>query len=218
MIEPLRRYRIRAAVGRPTPAGVSWIALALAATLVVGCQAIAVPQPVQEPGPRTALEGCHLPGSLEKGGGTLTFDWQTSVEMIVPDGEVLFFTSDLDNATCEVWRGPDGTWGNSVVGIGRLDPADPSALTYDTGMNAAPANPRIIAVGRAPVGSTRVEATAAGDDVFTVLGAGFYVIRVDGAGPLTEIVAWNDAGVQLGRLFDPAGLQPFVTSRPTAPS
>jgi hypothetical protein len=138
-------------------ARVSWIALALAATLVGGCQAVLVPQPVQPPAPRSALEGCHLPGTSDKDSA----HWQTSVEMIVPDGEILVLTSDLAIATCEVWRGPDGTWGNAVVGTGRLDPADPAALTYDTGMNAAPANPRIIAVGRAPAGSTRVDATAA---------------------------------------------------------
>lgn len=203
MTESPRRYR--------TP----WVALALAATLIGGCQTVVL-QPV--PGARSALEGCHLPGTLAKDTETLSFDWQTSVEMLVPDGEVLFLTSGLDFATCEVWRSPDGAWGNAVVGIGRLDPADPSALTYDTGMNAAPANPRIIAVGRAPAGSTRISATAAGDDVVVVLGSGFYVVRVEGDGPLTEIVAWDGAGAELGHLFDPAGLEPFVSSRPTLPS
>ena len=210
MIEPLRRYRTRADVGRPAPTGVSWIALALAATLVGGCQTVVL-QPV--PGPTSALEGCRIEASPDKD----LAHWQTSVRMIVPDGEILVLTSDVAIATCEVWRGPDGTWGNAVVGTGRLDPADPAALTYDTGINAAPANPRIIAVGRAPAGSSRISATADGDDVAIVLGSGFYVVRVDGAGPLTEIVAWDGGGAELGRLFDPDGLEPIVSSRPTPP-
>jgi hypothetical protein len=145
--------------------------------------------------------------------------WQTAVEMIVPTGEILVLTSGLAIAVCQVGRNPDGTWGAVSVGAGRLDPADPAVLTHDTGMTGPPADPVLVAVGRTPAGSARVSATAAdGDDVAVVLGSGFYIIRVDGAGPLTEIVAWDDADVELGRLYDPTGLQPPVSSRAISPS
>ena len=190
----------------------------LAVMLLGACQAVVEPAPTPTSVPGSALEACHPPATADKGGETLTFQWRTSVEMIVPNGEILFLTSGLDDAICEAFRSADGTWGDSVLGIGRLDPAAPAALTYDMGMEAIPANPRIIAVGRAPVGSTTIQATAAdGGDVVAVLRNGFYVVRVDSAGPLTQIVADDDTGVEIARLDDSSGLQAGITSQATSP-
>lgn len=179
--------------------------LAVVAVAVGGCQAAAVPTPV--PGSRTVIEACHLPGSAEKGGQTLTFDWRTAVRQDTAETTVVLFVSGLDDLLCEATHNPDGTFGSATTGLGRLDPVASSSLTYDTGRAAGQPSPQIIVVGRMPSGTESVEVSATdGARAEANLGGGFYLGRLASPGPAAEIVARAADGAELARLSDPDGL------------
>lgn len=68
------------------------LAIALIAVLGAGCQSVA-PAPPVSPAARSAIEACRLPASDQSAPPLLGLDPDTSVEMLVPGGEVIFYTS-----------------------------------------------------------------------------------------------------------------------------
>jgi hypothetical protein len=199
-IASVKADRVKTASGSRF-AGVLLAAFALTAG---GCSPAAVP--TSSPGPRTAVEACHLPANAEKGGQTLTFGWKAWVEEDQSDAGVVFAASELNDVICEASRNPDGSFGSSAVGLGGLGPADASELTYDGGIAAAPAAPRIVVAGRAPAGTAQVD-VASGDLRGTAaLRDGLYVARLQTSQPVTEVVAMGVDGAVLAHLTDPSGL------------
>lgn len=195
---------VSATVGRR----LSRLTVALATILLVGaCEPVAVAP--ASPSAQTAVEACRPPATAEKAGQTIVFRWQASVELDLPDSVVLFLTSGLDDMTCEAIRAPGGGFAFSTSGLGRLDRADPTAFTYDTGFGPTSAAPRTIVAGRAPANASDVEARAAdGTSAVAALRSGLYIVQLNSSAPVTEIVAHDARGTRIARLADPSGLRP----------
>jgi hypothetical protein len=180
-------------------------ALSVAAALALA--ACAAPPPVPG-GPTSAIAACHAPPSAEKGGATLTFAWQLAAEEDRPEGSTLFFVSGTNDLLCQAFRSADGRFGNTSSGIGGLDPVSGSGLTYDTGTDSSTGETQIV-VGRMPLKAVAVAITGAdGVEQAATLGKGFYLAWLTTSQPVVSIVARDANGLELGRITDPAGLEP----------
>ena len=135
--------------------------LALVGVAVVGLITLGAlafwtqPVPAHAPFPSVPAQVCLPPASADKGGQTLTFDWQVAVETDRPQGSAILFVSGPDTLLCFVSRSDDGSPGGVITGLGGHGGDTRTGLTLDTGMGGPVQEPDIL-VGRIPTGTAVV--------------------------------------------------------------
>jgi hypothetical protein len=132
---------------RPTHDRRPWVLAAAAVVVgVIALGALALwggpPHLAHVPFPSVPAQICQAPASADKGGQTLTFDWQVAVEADRPQGSAILFVSGPDTLLCFVSRF-DGDWlGGVITGLGGHRADTRTGLTLDSGMGGpAPQRP-----------------------------------------------------------------------------
>jgi hypothetical protein len=197
--------------------------LVVAALIVVVLVAFRItqssePAPTQSPGSVSAIDACQLPSSDVKSGGT--YKWQMVVRLDSPQESAIVFVSDLDILQCEAWRGSDGTFYGSFMGVGTFQPRSGTALTYDIGTGPSTTYPTEMVIGQVPSGTGSVDVvTTDGEHHSAAVGDGWYLAWATTTGQEDEVVeidARDSAGKVIASLADPSGLQAGVSAAPAS--
>jgi hypothetical protein len=187
-----------------------WELVAVALVGVIALAALAVwaqPHPGHIPFPSVPAQVCHPPVSADKGGQTLTFDWQVAVETDRPQGSAILFVSRPDTLLCFVSRSDDSSLGMVITGLGGHRGDTRTGLTLDTGMGG-PAQAPDILVGRVPTGTVTVRlGMGDGSEGTAALGNGYYLAWLSVPADPVRIDALDAGDHLLGRLADASGLQ-----------
>ena len=197
---------------RSTVRPVLVVAVLVVAALAVARVTQASTPPENPPqGPTSAIDACGLPGSAQKGGSTITFEWQLAVRLDSPEESSLVFISGSNLLECDAWRGSDGVFSSAVTSVGGYTPTSENVLTYDTGSGGSGGNyPSVLVIGRVPTGTASVDViTADGERHSAAIGNGWYMAWAPKAGPNDDVVvidARDSAGHVIAELADPAGL------------
>ena len=156
----------------------------------------------------SAFTSLHLPPvSADKGGQTLTFDWQVAVETDRTQGSAILFVSGSDTLLCFVSRSDDGSPGGVITGLGGHAGDTRTGLTIDSGMGGPVQEPDIL-VGRIPTGTATVRlGMGDGSEESAALGNGYHLAWLSVPAVPVRIDALDASGHLLGRLADPNGLQ-----------
>jgi len=185
------------------------LAAAIAGAAIVGVQG--GPATGTHPGPATAtvLMGlCHV----SVGGGSTATALRV-VERARSDDVTVYAVDGARTVLCDGHRDARGVFRVASSGYGRVEPADPGALTYDTAIGAgSPPQPAVVA-GRVTADATRVVVVADGGQADASVANGLFVARLESAGRVTSIVALDASGHAIARLADESGLRPPVASR-----
>ena len=159
------------------------------------------------PFPSVPAQVCQPPAGADKGGQTLTFDWQVAVETDRPQGSAILLVSGPDTLLCFVSRSDDGSLGSVSTGLGGHRGDTRTGLTLDTGMRGPAPAPDIL-VGRVPTGTATVRlGMGDGSDESAALGNGYYLAWLTVPADPVRIDARDADGHLLGRLADANGLQ-----------
>jgi hypothetical protein len=150
---------------------------------------------------------CEPPASADKGGQTLTVDWQVAVETDRPQGSAILFVSGPDTLLCFVSRSDDGSLGGISTGLGGHRGDTRTGLTLDSGMGG-PTQALEILVGRIPTGTVAVRlGMGDGFEETAALGNGYYLAWLSVPAVPVRIDALDASGHLLARLADANGLQ-----------
>lgn len=183
--------------------GVAVVGMIALAALAVWAQ----PHPAHVPFPSVPAQVCLPPASANKGGQTLTFDWQVAVETDRPQGSAILFVSGSDTLLCFVSRSNDGSPGGVITGLGGHAGDTRTGLTIDSGMGGPVQEPDIL-VGRVPKETAAVRlGMGDGSEESAALGGGYYLAWLGVPADPVRIDALDAGGHLLGRLADPNGLQ-----------
>jgi hypothetical protein len=201
---------------RSTLRAVLAIVAIIAVAIVVG-RAVQSPGPTPEPGSSSALEACQLPASDLKAGGA-AYQWQVAVRLDSPQQSAILFTSGRNVAQCEAYRGPDGTFNGSSIGVGIFEPQSGTALTYDTGGVANGTYSNQLVIGQVPLGTASIDVlTSDGEHHSAAIGNGWYMAWATTTGQsdrVVEIDALDSAGKIIANMGDPSGLRAGTTEEP----
>jgi hypothetical protein len=174
------------------------LGLLLGAVVLGGCGS--VPSgPSLAPAHATAAAACL--GSVGPG-------WQVAVESDRSDAATLALVSGDSIAVCQTWREANGGgFGNIMTGTGLHPAPSPATLSYVTGGGTG--DQASFLVGRVPASARTVSVSVAdGFQQPAVLGDGLWLAWLDEPAQPTAIEARDGSGTVVGRLADPAGLQP----------
>ena len=190
-----------------------WALVGVALVGVIALAALALWQPWNPPGPAyvpfpsVPALACQAPASADKGGQTLTFDWQVVVETDRPQGSAILFVSGPDTLLCFVSRSGDGSLRGVSTGLGGHGGDTRTGLTIDSGMGGPVQEPDIL-VGRIPTGTATVRlGMGDGSEESAALGSGYYLAWLSVPAVPVRVDALDASGHLLGRLADPNGLQ-----------
>jgi hypothetical protein len=197
--------------------------LVVAALVVVALVAVRItqpstPAPTPEPGPVSAIEACHLPGSDVKGGGT--YQWQLVVRLDSPQESDLVFLSGSDRVVCQTYRDSDGTFDVSSTSGGGYEATAGNVLTYDIGGLSDSTYSAQLVGGQVPYGTASVDVvTTDGDHHAAAVANGWYLgwaTTIDPTDGVVEIDARDSTGKVIARLADPSGLQAGGSAAPAS--
>lgn len=134
--------------------------------------------------------------------------WEVAVETDRSDASTLALVSGDAIAVCQTWRRRGGVGFDSTsTGTGLHPGTSPVALSYVTGGGMG--DQTSFLVGRVPASARTVDVTVAdGSQQPAVIGGGLWLAWLEQPATPTVIEARDGSGAVVGRLADPAGLQP----------